>query len=170
MWWIDILFIDRPATNDTRQAFENYAVFKQAPFVAAANAVKLTDDTTAAVIPKLGTNGISYAISDRVTNIPGVRIVPMHKTLPSDPRYPFSQSLAYVYKEPTPNPAAAAFLGLAAATAIGSQAAVPATPAAVAPSSQTTEVASTQDTADTGFPWWLLLIPLLGGLLWWLLT
>lgn len=148
--------IDRPETSDTRQAFQSYSVFQQAPFVAATNAVKLSEDSTDALIKKLGTRGISYAIADQVTNTPGVRIVPMHKTLPSDPRYPFSQPLAYVYKGPAASPAVAAFLGdVAVPTA--------ASPEAVAP-------APVPITEERGFPWlWLLLIPLVGGLLWWLL-
>lgn len=97
-----IQVIDRPETSDTRQAFQNYPVFKQAPFKAAASAVKLPQDNSEAMIKELGTRGIGYAISDQVTNKPGVRIVPMHKTLPTDPRYPFSQPLAYVYKGPGP--------------------------------------------------------------------
>ncbi len=157
-----ITLIDRPQTDDTRQALGTYAVFKQAPFVAAAGAVKLSDDSTDAVIKKLGTRGISYVIADQVTNTPGVRIVPMHKTLPSDPRYPFSQPQAYVYKGLTPVPVVAAFLGDASAPIAASPQASPASPqAAPAPVPAPAE--------NKGFPWWLLLIPLIGGLLWWLL-
>ncbi len=167
-----IQLIDRPAASDTRQAFQSYSVFKQAPFVAATNAVK-SEDSTEAVIKKLGTRGISYAIADQVTNTPGVRIVPMHKTLPSDPRYPFSQPLAYVYKGPTASPVVAAFLGdVAVPTAASPEAVAPVSPQTAAPTSPQTAVAPAPVpvTAEKGFPWlWLLLIPLLGGLLWWLL-
>ncbi len=168
-----IQLIDRPETSDTRQAFQSYSVFQQAPFVAATNAVKLSEDSTDALIKKLGTRGISYAIADQVTNTPGVRIVPMHKTLPSDPRYPFSQPLAYVYKGPAASPAVAAFLGdVAVATAASPEAVAPASPQTVAPTSSQTAVAPAPVpiAEERGFPWlWLLLIPLLGGLLWWLL-
>lgn len=165
-----IQLIDRPESSDTRQAFKSYSVFEQAPFVAATNAVK-SEDSTDAVVKKLGTRGISYAIADQVTNIPGVRIVPMHKTLPSDPRYPFSQPLAYVYKGPTASPVVAAFLGdVAVPTAATPRAVAPASPQ-IAPTSPQTTVAPApvQTTEERGFPWWLLLLPLLGGLLWWLL-
>lgn len=160
-----IQLIDRPETSDTRQAFQSYPVFKEAPFKATSSAVKLPQDSTEAMIKQLGTRGIGYAITDQVTNVPGVRIVPMHKTLPTDPRYPFSQPLAYVYKGPKPNPAAAAFLGYAAASSASP--AITTSPSIVqAPA--TTEVRETQ---TQGFPWlWLLLLPLVGGgLLWWLL-
>lgn len=160
-----ILLIDRPETSDTRRAFQTYSVFKQAPFRVTPNAVKLPQDSTEAMIKQLGTKGIGYAISDQVTNVPGVRIVPMHKTLPTDPRYPFSQPLAYVYKGPTPNPAAAAFLGYAA-----DKSASPAitTSPEIVQAPATTEV---RETETHSFPWlWLLLLPLVGGgLLWWLL-
>ncbi|PSB16569.1 hypothetical protein C7B65_21210 [Phormidesmis priestleyi ULC007] len=39
----------------------------------------------------------------------------MHNVLPTDPKYPFSQPLVYVYKGPNPSPAIAAFLGAASA-------------------------------------------------------
>lgn len=165
-----IQLIDRPETSDTRQAFQNYPVFKKAPFKAAASAVKLPQDDSQAMIEKLGTRGIGYAIADQVTSKSGVRIVPMHKTLPTDPRYPFSQPLAYVYKGPDPNPAVRAFLGYAAAPTSPS----PAPAAAAAPQTDLVPApGEARETATAGAPWlWLLLIPLLGGLgglLWWLL-
>lgn len=158
--------IDRPETSDTRQALQSYDIFKQAPFVAAANATKLSEDSTEAVAQNLGARGISYAIADQVENVPGVRVIPMHKTLPSDPRYPYSQPLAYAYKGPTPNPAVAAFLGIAAPPTASAE--VPASPQ-IAPASPPVAQAPAQ-VEDGGFPWWLLLIPALGGLAWWLLT
>lgn len=164
-----IQVIDRPEASDTRQAFQNYPVFKQAPFKAAANAVQLPQDDSEAMIKELGTRGIGYAIAEQVTNKSGVRIVPMHKTLPTDPRYPFSQPLAYVYKGPEPSPAVRAFLGYAAAptASVAAPAATASPQTAVVPPSVATE------TDTEGVPWlWLLLIPLLGGLgglFWWLL-
>ena len=44
-----IQLIDRPATNDTRQALENYEIFKQVPFVAADNAATTAVGSQAAV-------------------------------------------------------------------------------------------------------------------------
>lgn len=107
--------VDRPDGSDTRQAFQNYPVFKSAPFKTGANAVKLKDDSTDAVIKTLGKNGIGYAIADQVVKNPDVRVLAMHDVAPSDARYPFSQPLNYVYKGPNPNPAAKAFLGYATA-------------------------------------------------------
>jgi uncharacterized protein (TIGR02271 family) len=157
-----IQLVDRPDTNDTRIAIQDYAVFQQAPFVAAPNAIKVADDRIETAISQLGPRGITYTISDAIVNTPGIRIVPMHKTLPLDPRYPFSQPLSYVYKGPSPTPAAAAFLGSAVA-------AVPEAPVAApipeAPVTTTTTVATENDDRS----WlWLLLLPLLAGL-WWLL-
>ncbi len=104
-----IRFVDRPEESDTRQALRNYPVFRAAPFVAGATAVRLSDDTTETVIKELGKDGISYAIADQVLDKPGVRVLKMHETLPTDPRYPFSQPLVYVYKG-TPSAAVQGFL------------------------------------------------------------
>ena len=157
-----IQLIDRPDTNDTRIALQDYAVFKQAPFVVTPRAIKVTDDSIEAAIAQLGPRGITYTISDAIVNTPGIRIVPMHKTLPRDPRYPFSQPLSYVYKGPTPTPAVAAFLSGTAVTA--------ALPAANPAPTQTTVRTTVRSTQDDDSVWlWLLLFPLLGGLLWWLL-
>ncbi|WP_310417896.1 substrate-binding domain-containing protein, partial [Chamaesiphon sp. OTE_8_metabat_110] len=155
-----IQLVDRPDTNDTRLALQNYAVFKQAPFVATPNAIKVADDTIESAIEQLGSRGITYTVSDAIDNIPGIRIVPMHKTLPRDPRYPFSQPLAYVYKAGTPRPAVAAFLG-------GTAAAASIPEAAPAPVETTSTTTVTRSTTENDFPWLLLLFPLLGGLLWW---
>jgi len=155
-----IQLVDRPDSDDTRRALQTYEVFKQAPFQAAKGALKLTQDDTAAMTRKLGTRGISYAIADQVTAQPGVRIVPMHKTLPSDPRYPFSQPLAYVYKG-EPSPAVQAFLGISA----------PASPAVMAPTDNPNGSAANSTSnqnhgsveQDHGFNWgWLGILGLLG--------
>ena len=107
-----IRFVDRPDSSDTRLAFNNYPVFQSAPFQTGENAVKSAEDTTDAVIQQLGTDGISFSIADQALDRQDVKIVPMHKTLPTDPRYPFSQPLTYVYRG-SPNPAVLAFLGFA---------------------------------------------------------
>lgn len=111
-----IRLIDRPDTSDTRQAFQNYPAFQATPFASGATATKTREDSTEAMLQDLGTNGIGYAIANQLVNQPSVRIVPMHTTLPDDPRYPFSQPLSYVYKG-TPSPAIAAFLGYATSPA-----------------------------------------------------
>jgi phosphate transport system substrate-binding protein len=110
-----IRLIDRPRNSDTRQTLQNYPVFRNRAFRSGPNAVRLSEDTTSAVIKQLGTDGIGYAISNQVTNRPDVRIVSMHKVLPNDPKYPFSQPIYYVYRSKNPSPAALAFLGFAKA-------------------------------------------------------
>jgi phosphate transport system substrate-binding protein len=116
-----IRLVDRPPSNDTRQAFRNYPVFKGGKFESGATAQKLSDDSPQAVIQALGNNGISYLPLSQVRNQPGVKAVLMHGTAPTNARYPFSQPLFYVYKGATPNPAAAAFLSYAT-TSAGQQA------------------------------------------------
>jgi phosphate transport system substrate-binding protein len=188
-----IRFVDRPDSSDTRQSFSQYDVFQQGEFATGANATQVAEDDTAAVINELGNDGIGYAIADQVLDRNDVKIVPMHQTLPDDPRYPFSQPRGYAYRE-TPDPVAQAFLGFAT-SAPGQEAVAEAreaeaaavdagvvspspveSPAAVAPVEPAeTETAQapvvTEETRDRGGLGWLWLLPLLllGGLLWWLL-
>jgi len=217
-------FIDRPEDSDTRRAFQAYPVFQTAPFQAGLNAVSLSEDSTEAVIEELGTDGIGYAIAEQVAGNPNVRAVLLHDTPPTDPRYPFSQPLSYVYLGPNPSPAVQAFLGYATApenqlvveearragalvgagtiaqvspspeaspeaspevtaspsptvtaTAEASPGATPSPGATATTSPETfpaTDPSPTTTAADReAAPWWLwlLAIPLLGALLWWLL-
>ncbi len=106
-----IRFVDRPETSDTRQALRQYPVFQSAPFKAGANAIQVADDT-ATITAELGKDGISYGIASQVVERPTVRVLPMHDTLPSDPRYPYSQLRSYVYKAEA-SPEVQAFLGFA---------------------------------------------------------
>lgn len=105
-----IRVIDR-LTSDTRPTLQPYPVFQSAPFQTGTTAVPIDKESTDAMIRELGDDGISYAVIDQVINKPGVRLVSLYGTLPTDPSYPFSQALTYVYKGPTPNPSVQAFLG-----------------------------------------------------------
>ncbi|MGD1702210.1 substrate-binding domain-containing protein, partial [Dapis sp. BLCC M229] len=107
-----IRFIDRPESSDTREALKSYEVFKKSPFRTGSNTTQVSEDDTAAVVKELGKDGISYAIADQVLNKENVRVVQMHKTLPNDPRYPYSQPRSYVYKKEAAPPEVLAFLGL----------------------------------------------------------
>jgi len=109
-----IQLIDRPDYSDTRRAFQRYDVFKAAPFRTGANTTQVERDSTDAVIEELEKNagGIGYAIADQVIERSDVTIIPMHNVFPDDERYPFSQFLTYVYKEPA-TPAVEAFIGYA---------------------------------------------------------
>ena len=185
-----IRFVDRPTFSDTRQAFRPYPVFQKAPFKTGGSTKQTAKDSTSEVIQTLGSDGIGYAIADQVFDRKDVRIISMHKTLPDDPRYPFSQPLTYVYKG-APSPAVLAFLSVATAPAsktiieaareTGTKAdaspaplsppvsPVPTSPSPVASPTSTSNQAAVPptDTSDSGgFPWWLLLIPLIGIPLW----
>ncbi|MBD1858790.1 DUF4912 domain-containing protein [Leptolyngbya sp. FACHB-1624] len=106
-----IRFIDRPDLSDTRTAFRNYSVFIQpSESVSSSSPIRTPEDSTQAVAQQLGQDGISFAPANQVLGNSSVRIVPMHNTLPNDPRYPFSQPFYYVHKA-TPSPGAAALLG-----------------------------------------------------------
>ncbi len=192
-----IRLVDRPETSDTRRAFQNYPVFKNAPLKAGANAVTVKEDSTDAVIKALGKDGLGYAIADQVVKNPNVRVLPMHDVLPSDARYPFSQPLVYVYKGDKPSNAVQAFLGNATAsqnqkvveqarvaTVVAPQnapkdnAATTTKPFLATPNeanNQNATVAAaranaepTSTSSDKDFLLLLPLIALLGGLLWWL--
>ncbi len=209
--------IDRPETSDTRRAFANYPVFQNGKLRTGSNAQKLTEDSTKAVVEKLGENGIGYAPADQVKNISGIRSVTLHGTQPDNPKYPFSQPLAYAYKNQggKVSDGAKAFLGYVSdpsgqaavreAIAAGATATTASTTTttttspspATSPTTETTGTTGTTGTETTGttgtatggdpaatttttttttttaskggFPWWLFLIPIGAGLLWWLL-
>jgi ABC-type phosphate transport system substrate-binding protein len=195
-----IRFIDRPESSDTRQSLSRYKVFKAKPFTNGATTTHVSQDDTATVIKELNKDGIGYAIISQVLNQDNVRIIPMHKTLPTDPRYPYSQPRGYVYKQGTSDPAVLAFLGFATSkpgqeviqlakktetetSPTAAVSSVPQTAPDTTTSGPTTSIntalvpgtgAATNaatDEVNRGFPWWLLwllAIPLLGALLWWL--
>jgi phosphate transport system substrate-binding protein len=160
-----IRFVDRPNSSDTRLALSKYQVFQVAPFETGANATQVAQDDTDEVIQALGKDGISYSIANQVLDKPNVRVVPMHQTLPDDPRYPFSQPQGYAHKQGAAlSPAQLGFLGLATgatAAAVPAAASTPEaspTPEAVVSPSPTPVATQNQ---GGGFPWWLLLLPLL---------
>ena len=104
-----IVLVDRPDSSDTRVSFSRYPVFKAAPFASGSSALKVDQDTNESVVAKLGRTGISYALAEQVTSRSDLKIVPLHKVLPDNPKYSFSQPLSYVYQGPTPTPEVAAF-------------------------------------------------------------
>jgi ABC-type phosphate transport system substrate-binding protein len=107
-----INLIDAPNSNDTRQAFPSYPVFQSGEFKTGLTANQLKQDSIDAMIAKLGTNGIGYAVANDVIKRDDVKVVTMHQTQPSDPRYPFSEPFNLIYKG-TPSAAAQAYLGFA---------------------------------------------------------
>jgi phosphate transport system substrate-binding protein len=175
-----IRFIDRPETSDTRHSFQRYPVFQKAPFQTGATAEPLAEDNTDAMVKALGNDGIGYAIASQVLNRNGVRVLSMHQTMPTDPRYPFSQPRGYVYKG-APSPAVASFLGYAT-TSEGqdaiktAEASTGISPGATANGSGNGNgqgaiggAASPALSGGGGLDWWpwLLGVPLIGGLLLW---
>ncbi len=108
-----ITLVDRPDSSDTRVSFSRYPVFQLAPFATGGTAAKIDQDTNESVVAKLGKTGIGYALAEQVMGRSDLKIIPLHKVLPDDQRYSFSQPLAYVYQGPTPSPEVAAFLGFA---------------------------------------------------------
>lgn len=188
-----IRFVDRPDISDTRRSLSQYDVFSSAPFEAGPTTETVAEDDTAAVIQALGEDGIGYAIVSHVIDQPAVNVVPMHQTLPDDPRYPYSQPRSFVYQG-EPSPAVAAFLGyatspagLAAFTAAQVAEAGAVAEGVTAPIDPVAEATPGIDAVETdpdaapmpvetapvtengsGFTWWWLLLPVaaLGGLAW----
>jgi ABC-type phosphate transport system substrate-binding protein len=109
-----IRFVDRPDLSDTRAAFSTYDIFQNTPYQPGSTTTRLGEDSTRSVIQTLGKDGISFAPANQINNQPNVRALPLYNTLPSDPRYPFSQPYFYVYNK-TPSPAVSTFLGFATA-------------------------------------------------------
>ena len=157
-----IKVIDRPETSDTRRAFANYPVFQNGKLRTGSNAQKLTEDSTQAVVDKLGDDGIGYAPADQIKNIPGIRAVTLHSTQPDNPKYPFSQPLAYAYKNQggKVSDGAKAFLGYVSdasgqmavkeAIAAGSATAATGTVPSPATTPETTSTTGTTGTETTG--------------------
>jgi phosphate transport system substrate-binding protein len=110
-----IKVIDRPNTSDTKRAFAKYPVFQNGKLKTGSNAQQVTEDSTLAVVDKLGEDGIGYAPADQIKNIPGIRAISLHGTQPDDSKYPFSQPLVYAYKnkDGKVTAGAKAFLGYA---------------------------------------------------------
>ncbi|MBX2864874.1 MAG: DUF4912 domain-containing protein [Leptolyngbyaceae cyanobacterium MAG.088] len=172
---LPIRFVDRPDYSDTRRALSTYTVFEGKPFETGSTADPVEIDETDDVVSALGNDGIGYAVVSQVEDRDDVRIISMHQTLPDDPRYPYSQYRAFVYKEDA-GPAALAFMGFAT-TAPGQEvfASAPAPAEAPPVAAEPPAAAPAAEPAAAGkggFPLWLLpllAIPLLGALLWWLL-
>ncbi len=109
-----VKLVDR-TESDTRKAFPNYPAFQNGKFVPAANALKITSESSKDMAAQLGKTGISYLPISALDNMPNLRVLTMHGVKPTDARYPFSHPLYYVYKGGQPNDAVKAFLGFAGA-------------------------------------------------------
>ena len=125
-----IRVVEHAPSSYARQALLTYDIFQRDLSQASdgseklseespVNIVQLSEDLPEKVIAKmieeLGNDGISYAIAPQVVDRRELKIVPLHNTLPSHPHYPFSKPLSYVFKGPTPSPAAQAYLDYATA-------------------------------------------------------
>ncbi len=190
-----IKVIDRPNTSDTRRAFSNYPVFQNGQLKTGSNVEKLTEDSTTAMVAKLGQNDIGYAPADQVKNIPGIRSITLHNTQPDNPKYPFSQPLVYAYKnkDGKVSEGAKAFVGYAsdptgqkgisesiAAGVVATDTApvvdgnnvkpAPTIEDVAVPSTAEITTTTTPAPAKGGLPWWWMLPALAagGGLLWFL--
>jgi phosphate transport system substrate-binding protein len=108
-----IRVIDRPELSDTRQAFRNYPLFN-GDLTTGSTATQLDSDDPAEVVKQLGDDGIGFVLANQVSKLDNVRVLSMHKTLPDNPKYPYSQPLVYVFKK-NPSVAVQNFVGFATA-------------------------------------------------------
>ncbi|WP_198804989.1 substrate-binding domain-containing protein [Leptolyngbya sp. BL0902] len=170
---LPLRFVDRPAASDTRLALGDYPALADRGLNPGPTVVTVAEDSTEAVIAALGNDGIGYAVVSQVQGREDVRLLTVDDVLPTDGRYPYSQPRTYVYDGRNPSPVALAFLGIVTAPDN-------LIPASVPPPSGDLALADPAQAADNDTsvrPWgrdgqawgWLLAIPLLGGLLWWLL-
>ncbi|MBD2434193.1 MULTISPECIES: DUF4912 domain-containing protein [Fischerella] len=152
-----IRVIDRPPNSDIRESFRSYPAFENAKFETGATAVQLNEDSAVEVVKQLGRDGIGYVLANQVSKLKGVRVLRVSRTLPDNPKYPFSQPLVYVYKK-NPGVNVAAFLGFV--TNAPGQEAIEAARTAEAeaiaaaitdesPTATTTDTATTSPNADT---------------------
>ncbi len=177
-----IRLVDRPETSDTRRTLRNYKVFEGIPFETGQTAAPVNQDETDAVVANLGEDGIGYGVVSQVANRRDVKIVPMHKTLPTDPRYPYSQPRFYVYRKGAVPIGAAAFLGLTGtpegAAVVANETASPAStdplgqaepadpgltpvPTITETSPALVAIAPAPVADPSAIPWWLYLLPFL---------
>ena len=91
--------VDRPDYSDTRRALSTYEVFVGQPFQTGATADPVAEDETQAVVDALGNDGIGYAVYSQWKGSTMSAFCPCTETLPDDPRYPYSQYRAFVYRE-----------------------------------------------------------------------
>ncbi|WP_228024545.1 substrate-binding domain-containing protein [cf. Phormidesmis sp. LEGE 11477] len=108
-----ITLVDRPASSKIRQSLRPYPIFDPAPFETGANATTLQTDTAEALASTLGSDGIGYLLVSELASQPSLKALPLHQTLPTDDRYPFSQPYSLVYAEGATSLAVDAFLGYA---------------------------------------------------------
>jgi phosphate transport system substrate-binding protein len=151
-----IRVIDRPHNSDMRESFHSYPAFQNAKFATGATAVELKEDSTVEVVKQLGRDGIGYVLANQVSKLKGVRVLMVNRTLPGNPKYPFSQPLVYVYKK-NPGLNVASFLGFVT-NAPGKEAveaarteeaeAIAAAMSAESPTATTTDSTTTSPSAD----------------------
>ena len=96
-----IQLVDWPEDSDLRRSLLSYPAFQGVSQTLPATAVETADLPD--FLQALGENGIGFAIASQVSQRSDVKLVPIHQTLPTDLRYPFSQVWSYVYQgQPTP--------------------------------------------------------------------
>lgn len=180
---VPLRFVDRPESSDTRQALGGYPPFAERGLTPGPTVVPVGEDSTVAVIAALGRDGLGYAVVSQVQGRDDVRMLTVDEVLPTDPRYPYSQPRVYVYNTHNPSPAALAFLGVVNTPA--NLVDFPSDDGATSPDlsplpagdAVNRDAASPGGDPPSGDAWgrqgqawgWLLALPLLGGVIWWLL-
>ncbi|BBA79508.1 putative phosphate transporter phosphate binding protein [cyanobacterium endosymbiont of Rhopalodia gibberula] len=106
-----IQVINHPSTSSTRRIFEQL-ILKGRDFGDTPDITTTTQEVTTSILQNLGTDGISYATYPQAANQQTVRIVPIDDHTPEVFKYPYRQSLYFVYRKPS-SEAVKIFLGYA---------------------------------------------------------
>ncbi|WGT66679.1 substrate-binding domain-containing protein [cyanobacterium endosymbiont of Epithemia clementina EcSB] len=109
-----IQVINHPSVSSTRQIFEQL-ILKRKDFGNTSDIITTTKEvttSTTSILRALGTDGISYATYSQIGNQQIVRTVPIDDHTSEVSKYPYRQSLYYVYQKPS-SEAVKTFLGYA---------------------------------------------------------
>ncbi|YAI82048.1 MAG: substrate-binding domain-containing protein [cyanobacterium endosymbiont of Rhopalodia sterrenbergii] len=106
-----IKVINHPSVSSVRHIFEQL-ILKEKNFDNISDTTTTDKTIITSILQNLGTDGISYAIYPQIANQQTVRTVPIDNYTPEVPKYPYTRSLYYVYKQPS-SEAVKIFLGYA---------------------------------------------------------
>ncbi|XTZ20732.1 MAG: substrate-binding domain-containing protein [cyanobacterium endosymbiont of Rhopalodia fuxianensis] len=106
-----IQIINHPSFSTTRQIFEQL-ILKGRNFGNTPNITTTPQETSTFILQNLGTDGISYETYPKITTQQTIRTSPIDDHTPEVPKYPYRQSLYYIYRKPS-SEAVKMFLGYA---------------------------------------------------------
>ncbi|XTZ11192.1 MAG: substrate-binding domain-containing protein [cyanobacterium endosymbiont of Rhopalodia yunnanensis] len=106
-----IQVINHPSCSSTRQIFEQL-ILRGRDFDNTPDIATTPQEIPTFILQNLGTDGISYETYPQITTQQTIRIIPIDDHTPEVPKYPYRQSLYYIYRKPS-SEAVKMFLGYA---------------------------------------------------------